>query len=52
MGFVRVDCSPVPNLGLPDQENAPQGNAALLKFNPVAGPNEPDIEDALVVAGA
>lgn len=27
------------------EENAPQGNAALLRFNPVASPNEPDVED-------
>lgn len=31
-----------------DDENAPQGNAGLLKFNPVASPNEPDIEDVIL----
>jgi CxxC motif-containing protein (DUF1111 family) len=31
-----------------DEENAPQGNAALLKFNPVTSPNEPDIEDVIL----
>jgi CxxC motif-containing protein (DUF1111 family) len=27
------------------EENAPQGNARLLRFNPVESPNEPDDED-------
>ncbi len=30
-----------------DDENAPQGDAALLRFNPVESPNEPDIEDVV-----
>lgn len=28
-----------------DEENPPQGNAALLKFNPVFSPNEDDLDD-------
>ena len=31
-----------------DEENAPQGDASLLRFNPVASPNEPDIEDVIL----
>ena len=31
-----------------DDENPPQGNAALLRFNPVASPNEGDIEDVVM----
>lgn len=33
-----------------DEENPPQGDAALLEFNPVASPNEPDIEDVVLFA--
>lgn len=39
-GFIRTDDG-----RKIDEENAPQGNVALLAFNPVATPNEPDTED-------
>lgn len=32
------------------EENPPQGNAALLAHNPVASPNEPDLEDVIAFA--
>lgn len=31
-----------------DEENSPQGNAGLMEYNPVASPNEPDIEDVVL----
>lgn len=33
-----------------DEENPPQGNAALLAHNPVPSPNEPDLEDVIAFA--
>ena len=39
-GFVRT-----PDGRTIGEENAPQGRTDLLRFNPVASPNEPDVED-------
>ena len=33
-----------------EEENPPQGNAALLAHNPVASPNEPDLVDVIAFA--
>lgn len=33
-----------------DEENPPQGNTALLAHNPVASPNDPDLDDVMAFA--
>ncbi|MBX9581619.1 MAG: hypothetical protein K2X87_15060, partial [Gemmataceae bacterium] len=44
-GFIRT-----PDGRKIDEENAPQGQGDLLRFNPVESPNEPDVEDIVLFA--
>lgn len=48
MGITTPGWLPDEDGQLIDDENPPQGDASLMEYNPVASPNEPDIEDVVL----
>lgn len=48
MGITTPAWLPDEDGRLIDDENPPQGDASLMEYNPVASPNEPDIEDVIL----